>query len=261
MAFKKIDWTDEIIEEFWRYWSERPENYFSEVLGDSIVRFARNRLGRLGTVLDFGAGTGGLLVALSRTGIRCWGLDFGQHTISKLAERFATDKKVEKVISIDEASDFNEFFDTVFLIEIIEHMPDRHLTPSIEAIRSFLKPGGWLVVSTPNDEDLDAAEVYCPVSQVAFHPMQHLRSWNRKTLSQYLTVAGFIAVDCAEIDLQALPYHSKTEWLKRLLKRIFSRNYKDPHMVAFARKPNDGTVRQTRTGLQNPVIGRSQAAS
>jgi 2-polyprenyl-3-methyl-5-hydroxy-6-metoxy-1,4-benzoquinol methylase len=176
---------------------------------------------------------------MSRTGVRCWGLDFGAHAVGKLNGRFADDGNVEEIIDIGQISGFREHFDTVFLIEAIEHMPDRHLGPSMEAILSALKPGGWLVVSTPNDEDIEAAEVYCPVSRVAFHPMQHLRSWNEKTLLQYLGEAGFVAVDCRQADLQALPYHSRKEWLKRLLKRALYGNYKDPHLVAFARKPDN----------------------
>lgn len=239
MAFRKIEWTDEIIEEFWRYWSERPDAYFSESLGDTIVRFTKIKLGSLGIVIDFGAGSGGLLAALSRESFRCYGLEFGQDAIDRLTKRFEGDETVGGIIGTSEISKFERFFDTAFLIETIEHMPERHLNPSMEHIFSVLKPGGWLVVSTPNDENLEAAEVYCPVSKVAFHPMQHLRSWNKKTLSQYLASAGFVTIDCSETDLQAQPYHSKKEWLKRLLKRFSHRNYKDPHLVAFARKPND----------------------
>lgn len=236
VAFQKINWTDEIIEEFWRYWSERPGTYFTESLGDTLVRFSSDKLGSLGAVLDFGAGGGGLLAALSRENIRCFGLDFGQDATDRLTERFAGDENVERIIGPGETPEFEQFFDTVFLIETIEHMPDRHLTPSIEAILSVLKPGGWLVVSTPNDEDLEAAEVYCPVSRIAFHPMQHVKSWNKMTLFEFLTAAGFVTVDCVENDLQAQTYHSKKEWLKRCLKRVFYRDYKDPHLVAFARK-------------------------
>tara|TARA_B110000046_G_scaffold180017_1_gene210093 strand:- start:206 stop:925 length:720 start_codon:yes stop_codon:yes gene_type:complete len=239
MSFQEINWTDETIEEFWRYWSERPDAYFTEALGDTVVRFTKKDLGRLGAVLDFGAGSGGLLSALSREGTRCYGLDFGQDSKDRLAKRFADDKNIKGIIGLSETSKFEQFFDIVFLIETIEHMPERHLEPSIEAILSVLKPGGSLVVSTPNDEDLKAAEIYCPVSKITFHPMQHLRSWNAHTLSQYLTEAGFDAVNCWEGDIQALPYHSRSEWVKRFLKRIINRSYKDPHLIAFARKSKD----------------------
>ena len=177
--------------------------------------------------------------ALSREGTRCYGLDFGQDSKDRLAKRFADDKNIKGIIGLSETSKFEQFFDIVFLIETIEHMPERHLEPSIEAILSVLKPGGSLVVSTPNDEDLKAAEIYCPVSKITFHPMQHLRSWNAHTLSQYLTEAGFDAVNCWEGDIQALPYHSRSEWVKRFLKRIINRSYKDPHLIAFARKSKD----------------------
>ncbi len=237
MAFQRIDWTDQVIEEFWRYWQERPDTYFADALGATVVRFANDRLGGLGTALDFGAGSGGLLAALSSAGTRCYGVEFGTGAIDRLGRRFADARLVEGVMAVDDLDDFGGFFDTVFLIETIEHLPDRHLDPAVGRILSVLKPGGWLVVSTPNDEDLEAAEVYCPVSRIAFHPMQHLRSWNTDNLSAFLKRAGFADVACLETDLQALPYHSRAEMAKRLFKRAFYRGYKDPHLVAFARKP------------------------
>jgi 2-polyprenyl-3-methyl-5-hydroxy-6-metoxy-1,4-benzoquinol methylase len=234
--FRKIDWSDETIKEFWRYWSEQPDAYFAEALGDTIVKFTQNRLADIGTSLDFGAGTGGLLAALSRNRNRSFGLDFGQVVIDKLKLRFAKDEYVGGIIGFDETANYKEFFDTIFLIETIEHMPDRHLQSSLAAIFSMLKPGGWLFISTPNDEQLKEAEVYCPISKVVFHPMQHLRSWNKDNLYKFLINKRFAEISCREIDLQALLYHSKTEAIKRMLKKILYGNYKDPHLIAFARK-------------------------
>lgn len=204
MTFDKIEWTDETIEEFWRYWSERPDTYFAEALGDTIVQFTLQQKIKIGTALDFGAGSGGLLAALSRRGFRSFGLDFGDTAKVKLRTRFEDDTNVERIFGLKNAAQFKEFFDSVFLIETIEHLPDRHLTSSISQIFSMLKPNGWLIVSTPNDEDLEKSEVYCPVSKLAFHPMQHLRSWNKATLYQFLIDAAFVPVNCFEIDLQAL---------------------------------------------------------
>ena len=234
--FQKIDWSDAVIEEFWRYWSEQPDAYFTEVLGNTILEFFKNRIPNIGTSLDFGAGTGGLLAALSQTGIRSFGLEFGQDVIDKLTSRFSNDENVESIIGYNQIENYKEFFDTIFLIETIEHMPDRHLLSAIKAIFFMLKPGGYLFISTPNDEQLEAAEVYCPISKVVFHPMQHLRSWNKTTLSKFLVDNEFINITCQEIDLQALLYHSKTGAIKRIVKKIFYSGYKDPHLVAFARK-------------------------
>jgi len=236
MDFRKIEWTDEVILDFWRYWSTRPDEYFSESFGDTIIRFTKDHSGPIGKALDFGAGTGGLLKALSRHNIHCWGLDFGQDAIDALSARFADDQKVVQIFSPDQVSVYGNSFDTVFLIETIEHMPDRHLIPSLNNVFAMLKSGGTLVISTPNDEDLSAAEVYCPVSQLVFHPMQHLRSWTAETLTEYLVPFGYSNIECLEMDLQALPYHSKSATFKRFLKRFLNTRHKDPHLVTFARK-------------------------
>ena len=237
MSFKRIEWTDDEIEEFWRYWRTRPDDYFSERFGDAITTFSQKRLGYLGEVLDFGAGTGGLLASCSRHEINCHGLEFDKTGIDRLRQRFSADRFVAGILTSADIASFKDYFDTVFLIETIEHLPDRHLAPTMRAILSVLKPGGKLVVSTPNDEDVEAGLVYCPVSKILFHPMQHLRSWNRSSLAAYLVSAGFEVTDTNEMDFQALPGNPRSYRIKRLIKRLVNKRLKDPHLVSFAQKP------------------------
>ena len=236
MTFKELEWTDEIIEEFYRYWSEHPELYFSEAFGDTIIQFSKRKIGKLGHVLDFGSGSGGLVAALSRHGIKCYGLDLGNDSKKRVIRRFADDQNVQGIIEIEKIPQLKEQFDTVFLIETIEHLSDIHLERTMEAIAKALKPGGWLVISSPNKENLDASKVYCPVSKLVFHPMQHLRSWNDETLFEHLRNWKYVDIFCVEIDLNSLPYHSISNWIKYLFKRTFLKDYIPPHLFAFARK-------------------------
>ena len=153
-------------------------------------------------------------------------------------QRFANEQNVLGIISQETLSGLQEKFDTVFLIETIEHLSDHHLETTMKQIYSVLKPGGCLVISTPNKEDLEASKVYCPVSKLVFHPMQHLRSWNQGSLYKHLKDWQYADTFCLEIDLNSLPYRSIIDWLKYLIKRTCIRSYVPPHLFAFARKPN-----------------------
>ena len=55
----------------------------------------------------------------------------------------------------------------------------------------MLKPGGRLVVTTPNEEDLEQSKVVCPECLARFHKMQHVRSWSARTLTERLEGYGF----------------------------------------------------------------------
>ena len=48
-------------------------------------------------------------------------------------------------------------FTTIFMVEVIEHLSDEHLAAAMVTIKRLLAPGGRLVCTTPNDEDLEAA--------------------------------------------------------------------------------------------------------
>ena len=72
----------------------------------------------------------------------------------------------------------SNFFDIVFLVETIEHLTDIYLHTMLKKINRVLKPGGIIVVTTPNEENLEKANVHCPDCGATFHQMQHIRNWN-----------------------------------------------------------------------------------
>ncbi len=89
----------------------------------------------------------------------CSLLDVGAHD-RKLGERLAKSIPglIYKTMDIDPVgdhdyhsmNDINERFDTVNLSEVIEHLCLEHGVKLLTEIGEVLKPGGYLVVSTPN---------------------------------------------------------------------------------------------------------------
>ena len=96
-------------------------------------------------VLDAGCGVGGLTRALVAKGARVVALDVGPQLAATTRSRYKCDAIVGTLTSIGVASDS---FDVVLSSEAIEHTPDPE-TSLLELYR-VVKPGGHLVLSTPN---------------------------------------------------------------------------------------------------------------
>jgi hypothetical protein len=78
----------------------------------------------------------------------------------------------------------------VLLMEVIEHILPEQYEQALARIASFVAPGGRLIVSTPNNEDLEHAQVFCPLSKTYFHPWQHMRSFTPASLGETLARHG-----------------------------------------------------------------------
>ena len=103
------------------------------------------------------------------------------------------------------------FFDSVTCIETVEHIDDDGLGMLLGSIRRVLRDGGTLLVSTPNEEDLTAAAVYCPFCDSLFHPVQHVRVWTATALARALGEAGFTVELCRGIRFESFQAWSPFE--------------------------------------------------
>ena len=99
-------------------------------------------------LLDIGTGTGALLDVALEFGFKAIGLEPDKNFIQKKDER-----ALKVVNSTLEKSDFKpNTFDVITMFDVLEHMRD--LNSTLQKISSILKPGGLLVVSTPDTNSL-----------------------------------------------------------------------------------------------------------
>jgi 2-polyprenyl-3-methyl-5-hydroxy-6-metoxy-1,4-benzoquinol methylase len=233
-----LDWSDDHIDRFWDYWSCRPEVYFSEAYGNSIVGFSASYLKPECRVLDFGCGTGGLIEALTDHGYRTTGLEFSPRSRENVAERYSGRGDFEGVLDLQELLDqsrLGDRWDAIFCIETIEHLNDNALGEMFFAAKEVLSADGVLILTTPNGEDIVANRVFCPVCSTVFHPMQHIRSFTRESLAGCLEDHGFSCLRMCETDFGALFRTSYLKFAIRMLKHVLYRNYREPHLVSIAR--------------------------
>lgn len=97
-------------------------------------------------ILEVGSGLGYLTYAIAREGYDITGLDISDDAIRKAEKRFGKNYVCADVYNY--ALGNHRKFDWVILTEVIEHVP---LPNSFcKALVSLLKPGGKLIISTPN---------------------------------------------------------------------------------------------------------------
>jgi 2-polyprenyl-3-methyl-5-hydroxy-6-metoxy-1,4-benzoquinol methylase len=122
-------------------------------------------------------------------------------------------------------------FSTVFFIETIEHLLDDDLRATIPELFRIVRPGGHVVVTTPNDENLGVLETVCPDCGCIFHSVQHVRSWNSATIADCMSKAGFDTVAAKTW------YLDQSWWRSRLITagaRVLGKRL--PHLIYVGTK-------------------------
>jgi 2-polyprenyl-3-methyl-5-hydroxy-6-metoxy-1,4-benzoquinol methylase len=138
-------------------------------------------------VLDVGCGTGENSASIAAKGHKVYGIDFSSEAIERYCQRGFEGHvmDLERDLDIPDAT-----FDLVFCSEVIEHLA----CPEILAreVYRVLKPGGALLLSTPNS----AFWLYRLLGVLGWtvselqHP-KHLQFFSRRSLRRLLKGAGF----------------------------------------------------------------------
>jgi len=268
----KPRWSRETIARFWSFHSRNTsseEVCFSNMFGMGLLtllselRLLRNAP----RLLDYGCGSGHLLERLLPTGALCWGLDLSQEAVQVTNDRLSGKPGWQgaQVLKGAQAPFEDGHFDVVIGVEVIEHLLDEDLQEVLGEIRRLLRPGGAVMFTTPNDEDLTKNLVFCPFCETEFHSVQHVRSFSSQSLTHTLASHGFRVGLCTGVDLGWLQGEFPTslwDWsprmtwswafrgTRRFLDRLFDREFHrsftfgrglgmGPHLVALAEKPEE----------------------
>jgi SAM-dependent methyltransferase len=92
-------------------------------------------------------------------------------------------------------------FDVILMAEVIEHILDEDLDAVLQRLSGLTKPGGTLVVTTPNNEDLALGMCYDPLGNTLFHRWQHVRSFTAGSLAALFERFGFAELVTHQIGL------------------------------------------------------------
>lgn len=186
---QRLQWTPELVERFWDgiRQSRLTEFSFSRQAGKALVLSIEHLLARRGTALDFGAGDGDLVALLLERGYHVAAHEPSEIRQKALAERFGRHSNFAGIVGSAE----RRTFQTVLLCEVIEHILDEDFDGVMGRVSALTTPGGRIVVTTPNNEDLELGMCYDPLTNIMFHRWQHVRSFTARSLAQTLERYGF----------------------------------------------------------------------
>lgn len=152
-----------------------------EYVNGSIMYLPARHRGR---VLDVGAGAGEVLSELRRLGWEVEGVDpdaeAAQSTLRNHGLKLRTG-------TLEEQSYPSDRFDAVVTSHVIEHVHDP--VGFLRECRRVLRPGGMLVLATPNAESLGYG--FFGADWRVLEPPRHLTIFSRRTLSLLAAEAGF----------------------------------------------------------------------
>jgi 2-polyprenyl-3-methyl-5-hydroxy-6-metoxy-1,4-benzoquinol methylase len=191
-------------------YDEIPPGYYYTAMreGSPIQRFWHRRkfahVARLipdgASVLDFGCGAGSFLAVLGeeRPSVRAVGVDIGSSQIDfanrEVAKLFPGGRITFEALPA--ASGVvphpDGAFDVVTVIEVIEHLHPAIAHRFLREARRLLKPGGRLIVTTPNYRSLwPLIEVVLErMSPVKYHE-QHINKFTPSSLVKFVESGGF----------------------------------------------------------------------
>jgi len=132
-------------------------------------------------ILDIGAGRGNILKGLYSNKLKpnlYVAIDVKRRKIKKLLE-FKTNFKVVGIVTdirTDKLKSLTNTFDLVACFEVIEHFEVKYLPHVLNEIKRVLKPGGRLILSTPNYDGVH-------------HAKNHVHEYREEELEWYLDQA------------------------------------------------------------------------
>ena len=232
-------WTPEGVVAFWNYESRFPHRYFTRLSAPEIVRQLRRHFSQQDEILDFGCGTGHLLERLLTTGYRVAGADSSPETIAGINRTFTGRENFLGAHSPEALIDSRRRFDAILVAEVVEHLYDDWLDQLLVTLQRLTKPGGRIIFTTPNEEDLKEGSLACPCCGKEFHRTQHVRAWSKDELRRYLEDRGLPVIDAFTTDFEmSFERKGKRLWvLNKKLKYWRKPHKKRPHLAVVCRMP------------------------
>lgn len=197
-------------------------------------------------ILDLGCGLGYFLYFLKMMGYKNFeGIDLASDNIKIVKEKI-TDK-----VFLEDAFEYlpkkKNFYDLIHARDVIEHIPKNKIIDFLKLIFQSLKPGGKLIIGTPNAAGLSS------VSLIGrYMDFTHEILFTEWSLEQVLRIAGFQEIQIIPSELKfkdkslkgkiAYIFLRKPEYFLRRLFLYLAGFQPLPkilhwHMMAIAKKP------------------------
>lgn len=152
-----------------------------------------------GRVLDLGCSPGHLAMALAKAGFEVQGVDLNAVWLEKYAPGWATRLRITHTNIEQDPMPFpGESFDLVIFTEVLEHIAITDPRVVLGEIRRVLRPGGRMLLSTPNVANLSnvmaliqGENVFWPPEMFYGSVDRHNREYTPAELLQLVERSGF----------------------------------------------------------------------
>lgn len=211
-------------------------------------RVAALRLGAGAAILDAPCGAGGLAAGLRSLGFDAQGADIDTAAAARLGGAFRV-ADLTQPLPWPDAS-----FDAALSIEGIEHLENPFAY--LRELHRLLKPGGTLVLTTPNITCLRSRVRFFasgffhhdprPLREAAHHPLHHIALMTFGDLRYALHTTGFRVIEAGHTHIKPVSY--LYVWLAPLAWLYTP--------IAF-RKERDPAQRAANTEIRRALLSRS----
>jgi len=152
-----------------------------EMIVDQVVPYLASSAAR---ILEIGCATGGLLSVFKRRGFANL---VGADPSPACAEAARRVHGVEvRVATMAQLSDWQERFDLVLMIGVLEHL--REVRPAVRTVAERTKPGGLLYAAVPNAEGLADCR-NAPFQQFS---MEHVNFFSAQSLNRTMAACSLV---------------------------------------------------------------------
>jgi 2-polyprenyl-3-methyl-5-hydroxy-6-metoxy-1,4-benzoquinol methylase len=200
----------------------------SEEVVRAVQRPIADFFARSAPVLDIGCGRGMFLQLLAERGVTGVGVDHADEALAFCREKGFQVHKVD--IQSFLRSNVQQF-GGIFCSHVIEHLDPRAATELLQLCFAALRPGGYLVLITPNPEDVAV------MGEIFWLDLTHVRPYPAALLRSMLHAEGFEVTrvrkylgDWRMIGRRNLPAYL---WRRLIMGRYFGK----PNTLIYARRP------------------------
>lgn len=248
MERKHIVWSEEKSNRLYDFIADNPpaqSTYFGYQVGKGILNFTKYFVPDISKkkCLDYGCGCGHIIEFFLKDDINMYGVDMSQESVNMVNQKFKNNPnwKGALVFNGDCLPYADDEFDVITCTEVIEHILEKHMELFLTELRRILKPGGILIMTTPNDEDFTKNYVCCPECNIVFHRHGHCNKFDKFSLKNIMTEHNYVTIMCEATDFNLFQHEREqiTIWNLSIgmLQRVFK--YK---ILLFKDKAYKGTI-------------------
>jgi ubiquinone/menaquinone biosynthesis C-methylase UbiE len=145
------------------------------------------------SLLEVGCGEGKIINPLQNKYKKICGVDISDEALK--------DVKTSKIKGrIENLPLSSNSFDIVLCCEVLEHLPRHLYEKSLKEIQRVSRK--YILISVPNNEDLEIEKIRCPQCGFFFHISGHLRSFNMSNIKNLFPDYELIKYDTVPVEVK-----------------------------------------------------------